>query len=93
MCETVFLHLSGQLFFGLVVFSGWYPLLILISNKANTCFLLLLLAALIDEHSVKPIIAMNLPFNAENLQKGFEQLKSRRTVGKIVFSMEEEGEG
>ena len=51
------------------------------------------LAALIDEHSVKPIIAMNLPFNAENLQKGFEQLKSRRTVGKIVFSMEEEGEG
>lgn len=45
------------------------------------------LAKLVDENGMKPIIAEDLPFNAENLEKGFSLLKSRRMVGKVVFNM------
>ena len=38
---------------------------------------------------MKPVIAENLPFNKESLERGFSLLKSRRVVGKVVFDMNE----
>ena len=47
------------------------------------------LAKLIDENEgIRPVIAENLLFNADNVQKGFDLLKSRRAAGKIVFDIE-----
>jgi len=46
------------------------------------------LAKMIDENEIKPVIADDMPFDADNVEKGFVSLKSRRTVGKIVFHME-----
>ena len=37
---------------------------------------------------LKPIIAEELQFTAESVDKGFDLLKSRRTKGKIVFTMD-----
>jgi len=37
---------------------------------------------------VKPVIAEELPFTAEAVEKGFDLLKSRRAKGKIVFKMD-----
>ena len=50
------------------------------------------IAARVDKTDgvVKPIVFKQYAFNAENVEEGFNQLKSRRTVGKIVFVMEEE---
>ena len=36
---------------------------------------------------LKPVIARQLPLSAEAVKEGFELLKSRRAVGKIVFDM------
>ena len=43
--------------------------------------------SLADEGLIKPILAKVLPFNSQSLEEGFELLKSRRAVGKIVFDM------
>ena len=45
------------------------------------------LASLVDEGKFKPVIAEQLPFSKGNIHKGFELLKSRRAVGKIVFDI------
>lgn len=45
------------------------------------------LAGLVDEGKLKPVIAELLPFDKENVEKGFNLLKSRRVVGKIVFEI------
>ncbi|XP_063695458.1 uncharacterized protein LOC134826886 [Bolinopsis microptera] len=37
---------------------------------------------------LKPVIADELPFTAEAVEKGFDLLKSRRAKGKIVFKMD-----
>ena len=37
---------------------------------------------------LKPVIAEELPFTAEAVEKGFDLLKSRRAKGKIVFKMD-----
>jgi NADPH:quinone reductase-like Zn-dependent oxidoreductase len=36
---------------------------------------------------LKPVIARQLPLSAEAVKEGFELLRSRRAVGKIVFDM------
>ena len=43
--------------------------------------------SLADEGLIKPVLAKVLPFTEESLDDGFTLLKSRRTVGKIVFDM------
>eukprot|EP00939_MAST-03C_sp_MAST-3C-sp1_P003744 g3744.t1 len=43
------------------------------------------LAKIMDEHKLKPIIAITLSFSRVSVNKGFQALKGRRTVGKIVF--------
>ena len=43
--------------------------------------------SLADEGLIKPILAKVLPFNSQSVEEGFELLKSRRAVGKIVFDM------
>lgn len=45
------------------------------------------LAKMVDKHRIKPVIASKAPFSEVNVKKGFALLKSRRTVGKIVFEM------
>ena len=45
------------------------------------------LAKMVDKHQIKPVIASKAPFSEVNVKKGFTLLKSRRTVGKIVFEM------
>jgi len=45
------------------------------------------LSNLADEGKLKPVICEQLPLDAESLQKGFDLLKSRRAVGKILFDM------
>ena len=45
------------------------------------------LAKLIDDNGIKPVIGESLVFNEGNLKKGFDLLRSRRAVGKIVFNM------
>ena len=37
---------------------------------------------------LKPIIQDELPFNEASLKEGFDKLKTRRAVGKIVFNMD-----
>lgn len=37
---------------------------------------------------VAPVIDLQLPWNAEAVDEGFERLKSRRTKGKVVFSID-----
>ena len=37
---------------------------------------------------VRPVIALQLPFTAEGVSRGFALLQSRRAVGKVVFEME-----
>ena len=37
---------------------------------------------------LKPVIQDELPFNETSLKEGFDKLKSRRAVGKIVFNMD-----
>ena len=44
--------------------------------------------SLADKNLIKPVLAKTLPFTAEAVQEGFDLLKSRRAVGKIVFEME-----
>jgi len=36
---------------------------------------------------IRPVIAQTLPFTSEAVASGFLALKSRRTVGKIVFDI------
>ena len=43
--------------------------------------------SLADEGLIKPILAKVLPFNIQSVEEGFELLKSRRAVGKIVYDM------
>ena len=43
-----------------------------------------------EQHRLAPVIAEQLQLNSENVEKGFELLKSRRAVGKIVFDMTNE---
>jgi len=45
------------------------------------------LSSLADKNEIKPVLARTLPFTAEAVQEGFDLLKSRRAVGKIVFDM------
>jgi len=45
------------------------------------------IAELIENGEFEPILDTVYPFNAESLEAGFAKLKSRRTVGKIVFKM------
>ena len=59
--------------------------LVMVQSKAED---LEYLARLVDENGIKPIIGENLTFCAQNVERGFELLKSRRAVGKIVFNME-----
>ena len=40
-----------------------------------------------EKRTLRPVIAKELPFDAAAVASGFELLKSRRTVGKIVFSV------
>ena len=40
-----------------------------------------------ENQKLSPVISEILPFNADNVDKGFSLLKSRRTVGKIVFDV------
>ena len=40
-----------------------------------------------EEKRLIPIVAKLFEFNADNVEEGFKQLKSRRVVGKIVFDM------
>lgn len=40
-----------------------------------------------EHQKLSPVISQILPFNADNVDKGFSLLKSRRTVGKIVFDV------
>ena len=40
-----------------------------------------------EQKRLAPVVAEFLPFSSENVDKGFELLKSRRVVGKIVFDM------
>ena len=42
-----------------------------------------------EQKRLAPVIAKLFPFTSENVDKGFELLKSRRVVGKIVFDMTE----
>ena len=46
-----------------------------------------ILHSLADKNEIKPVLARTLPFTAEAVQEGFDLLKSRRAVGKIVFDM------
>jgi len=45
------------------------------------------ISSLADEERIKPVLAKTLPFNKEAVTEGFDLLKSRRTVGKIVFDI------
>jgi len=54
-------------------------------TNANTTDLKIL-ADLADKGTLKPVI-QTFPFDAENVDKGFALLKSRRVVGKIVFDL------
>lgn len=45
------------------------------------------ISSLADEERIKPVLAKTLPFNQEAVTEGFDLLKSRRTVGKIVFDI------
>ena len=38
---------------------------------------------------LSPVLDSSLPLNSENVQKGFDRLKSRRAKGKIVFNISE----
>ena len=62
------------------------------SNTADLDFL----AKLVDEgwqgengeqQRLAPVVAQQFQLNSENVDKGFELLKSRRVVGKIVFDI------
>ena len=44
-------------------------------------------SSLADEGLIKPVLGKVLPFTADSLAEGFNLLKSRRAVGKIVFDM------
>ena len=46
-----------------------------------------ILHSLADEGLIKPILAKVLPFNSQSVEEGFDFLKSRRAVGKVVFDM------
>mmetsp|Transcript_135108 Transcript_135108/g.419859 ORF Transcript_135108/g.419859 Transcript_135108/m.419859 type:complete len:322 (-) Transcript_135108:39-1004(-) len=59
----------------------------LLSGEGNTRDL-----DFLAEASVKPLLAEGfdgVPLNEENVKRGFEQLKSRRTKGKIAFTVAE----
>ena len=45
-----------------------------------------------EHNKISPLVAQLFPFNAENVSKGFEHLKSRRVVGKVVFDMTHEND-
>lgn len=51
------------------------------------------IAGLVEEKALQPIIAKTLPFSEKGVEEGFGMLKGRRTVGKIVFDMQEETAG
>jgi len=40
-----------------------------------------------EQKRLAPVIAELLPFNSESVTKGFDLLKTRRVVGKVVFDM------
>ena len=46
-----------------------------------------LIRTFVMEGKIKPVVQTTLQLNADDLQHGFEQLKSRRTVGKITFKV------
>ena len=43
-----------------------------------------------EKKHLAPVLDSLLPFTSENIQTGFERLKSRRTTGKIVFDISSE---
>ena len=45
------------------------------------------LSLMAEEGKLKPVVCEHLPLDAESLQQGFDLLKSRRAVGKIVFDL------
>jgi len=61
----------------------------LVLMKSNTADLQLL-AGLLGKGEIKPVLAKTLPFTKEAVQEGFELLQSRRTVGKITFTISTE---
>jgi len=50
------------------------------------------ISKLVAEEGLRPVIAETLPFTAKDVEIGYEHLKGRRTVGKIVFDMTLPGE-
>merc|ERR1719357_1066936 len=50
------------------------------------------ISKLVTEEGFRPVISKTLPFTAKDVEAGFEHLKARRTVGKIVFDMSLESE-
>ena len=40
-----------------------------------------------EQQHISPVVAHQFQFNSENLEKGFELLKSRRVDGKVLFEM------
>jgi len=63
---------------------------LLLTKPSNADFTTL--AKLIDDGNIQPIIASVTAFNEGNVKEGFKLLKSRRTVGKIVFEMTSGGD-
>jgi len=45
------------------------------------------LSKLVAEEGLRPVISKTLPFTTKDVEAGFEHLKARRTVGKIVFDL------
>ena len=43
-----------------------------------------------EPQRLSPVVTHQFQFNSENVEKGFELLKGRRVVGKIVFNMTDE---
>jgi len=45
------------------------------------------ISRLVAEEGLRPVISKILPFTGKDVEAGFDHLKARRTVGKIVFDM------
>merc|ERR1719334_594638 len=59
----------------------------LVMTNANTADLDCI-SDMVSQGHLKPVIALQLPLTEENVKQGFDLLKSRRAVGKVVFDLE-----
>ena len=91
-----YVAINGAVGMWLRLFSGWGQkknehLFLTDMNTADLEYIAALVDAPAAPVAVKPVVSRVLMFSAAGVEEGFEMLKSRRAVGKVVFDIAASG--